>query len=143
MKNYHIMGFENVTTSYLLIHLYLTYDKISEKVYADTNYTMKELYDPKEPIEGFFDLIKTAMDISDVVERPYTPSQVLETSYNMIYQMGWYIDPFREWKNKTSSDKTWDSFKEDFSISHHDLQETHSPHNNMGTPTIWIIQWRP
>ena len=46
---------------------------------------MKAPYDIKLQIDNIFDQVKDGVEFSDAVNFPYTPTQVLNTAFNVLF----------------------------------------------------------
>ena len=101
LRNKHI-GYTNVTTLQLLTHLYIVYAKISAvDLEANTN-RMKAPYDVNLLIKTFFDQIEDAVEFA-AGNSPFTPVQVVNTAYNVIFSTGMFNNNCKIWKKNNSS----------------------------------------
>ena len=123
LRNRHI-GYANVTTLQLITHLYRTYAKINTGDLEANSTRMKERYDCNLPIETFFDQIEDAVEYASAGNAPFTPVQVVNTAFNVIFRTGLFNDDCKVWKRKPDADRTWVQFKIDFSIAHQELVES-------------------
>ena len=85
---------------------------------------MKAPYDVNLPIETFFDQIEDAIEYASAGNAPFTPVQVVNTAYNVIFTTGMFNDDCKIWKRKPAAAKTWIQFKIDFAIAHEELVES-------------------
>lgn len=100
-----VTGYANVTTRQLLEHMYSTYGKINPQTLAATDIRFRDNYTSSEPIESLFTRIEHCMDIVDTGKAPYSTEQVLENTYNLIFQTGVYELPCEEWNKKGDTEK--------------------------------------
>ena len=123
LRNRHI-GYANVTTLALLTHLYTVYAKINAADLEANTARMKVPYDVNLPIETFFDQVEDAVEFASAGNAPFTPVQVVNTAYNVIFNTGMFTDDCKIWKRKPAANKTWTQFKVDFAIAHEELVES-------------------
>ena len=123
LRNRHI-GYANVTTLALLTHLYTVYAKINTADLEANTARMKVPYDVNLPIETFFDQIEDAIEYASAGNAPFTPVQVVNTAYNVIFTTGMFNDDCKLWKRKPLNEKTWTQFKIDFALAHEELVES-------------------
>ena len=131
LRNRHI-GYANVTTLALLTHLYTVYAKINAADLEANTARMKEPYDVNLPIETFFDQIEDAVEFASAGNAPFTPVQVVNTAYNVIFTTGMFHDDCKLWKRKPAANKTWNQFKVDFAIAHEELVESNQTAQSAG-----------
>ena len=105
LRNRHI-GCTNVTALELLTHLYTVYAKISAADLEANTARMKVSYDVNLPIEIFFDQIEDAIELAAAGNTPFTPGQVVNTAYNVIFSTGIFNDDCKIWKRKPTAAKT-------------------------------------
>ena len=84
LRNIYI-GYANVTTLELITYLYTVYAKISAADLEANNTRMKVPYDVNLPINTFFDQIGDAVEFATAGNAPFTPVQVVNTAYNVIF----------------------------------------------------------
>jgi hypothetical protein len=118
------VGFQNRSTRDILDHLYSTYANISASQLLENDTQMKTSYGANQPIELFFDQIEDAVDFADAGESPYTPVQVTNIAYQLVFQTGLLPDECKLWKRRSVANKTWDAFKTEFALAHQELRET-------------------
>ena len=85
---------------------------------------MKDRYDCNIPIETFFDQIEDAVEFTAAGNAPFTPVQVVNTAFNVIFTTGMFNDDCKVWKRKPSDTRTWAQFKIYFAITHQELVES-------------------
>ena len=65
-----------------------------------------EQYDANEPFRTFIKRVKDAMETVEAVHCPCEPSQIVNKSFNTINRANTHPEWCREWKHKSSTDKT-------------------------------------
>jgi hypothetical protein len=118
-----LTGFAAVTTRAILDHLYTKYGRISPQDLEANDKRFKTAYDPAQPIETLFEQVSRAMDLADAAGAPYTPEQILNNAYSLVFQTGLYGDACREWRRLDVALKTWPRFQDHFMAAHEDLRE--------------------
>ena len=81
----HNISLVNVTIHDILKYLIDNYGNITPYDLEDNNKNMKEKWDATTPIEILFNQIKDAQDYTSAAGQPYTATQLLTTTYNLIY----------------------------------------------------------
>ena len=97
LRNRHI-GYADTTTLEILAHLYRTYAKINTADLEANATRMKGGYDCNIPIETFFDQIEDAVEFAAAGSTPFTPVQVDNTAFNVIFTTGTLNDDRKVWK---------------------------------------------
>ena len=108
----------------MLTHLYTVYTKIKPSDLEENDKRMKTAYDVNLLIEIFFDQTEDTIEFASTRNAPFTPMQVVNTSFNIISSTGMFQDYCKLWKQKPEADKTWNQFKIDFAIAHSELIES-------------------
>jgi hypothetical protein len=85
---------------------------------------MKQPYNPNEAIETLFHQIEESIDVADAAGAPYTPSQIVAISYNLIFGTGMFPEACHEWRRRVTNTRTWHSFKADFAAAHQDYRDS-------------------
>ena len=60
--------------------------------------------------EEFVEQIETAVDVV-ATQVPYTRQQIVSIAFTVVENAGIYYDGFKEWRQKDTADKTWETFK--------------------------------
>ena len=118
------IGYANVTTLQILTHLYSTYAHINTGDLEANTARMKERYDVNFPIENFFDQIEDAMEYAAAGNAPFSPDQVVNTAFHVIFTTGMFHDDCKLWKRRPALERTWANFKIAFSMAHQELLES-------------------
>ena len=123
LRNRHI-GYANVTTLELSTHIYTLYAKINAADLEKNTSRMKMPYDINFPIETLFDQIEDTIEFFAAGNAPYTPAQVVNVAYNVVFMTGMVNDDYKLWKSKPTAEKNWTQFKVYFAIAHEELVES-------------------
>jgi hypothetical protein len=75
-------------------------------------------------IETLFHQIEESIGIADAVGAPYTPSQMVAISYNLIFATGIFPEACREWRRRVTNTRNWHNFKADFAAAHQDYRDS-------------------
>jgi hypothetical protein len=116
-------GYLGVTTRDLLDHLIDRYGKITPADLETNKKRMNEPIDSTQTIDVFFKRIDDCIQYADDGEVPFTPEQILQTTYHAVSTSGHYNDACKIWRKKPAADKTWPLFKTYFAEEYHDLKE--------------------
>jgi uncharacterized coiled-coil protein SlyX len=108
----------------MLVHLYTTYGRLTPADIQNNNAAMKQPYNPDEPIKTLFHQIEESINIADAAGAPYTPSQIVAISYNLILATGMFPEACREWRRCVTNTRTLDNFKADFAAAHQDYRDS-------------------
>jgi len=123
-KRNKYVGYANVTTLQLLNHLYENYAKITRNNLCENDQRMNTAYDPNNPIEVLIDQIEDAINFAATGNVPYTPKQIVNVAYNLVFHTRVFNDEYKEWRKLPAVDQTWDQFETTFTQTHQDLQES-------------------
>ena len=82
---------------------------------------MKEPFNVPKPIEELFKQIEDATDFANAAGAPSNNSQELSRAYILVHRTGEYNDACRDWRKKTENEKTWETFKHNFTTAHRDM----------------------
>ena len=107
---HHITGYARTTARELVSHLYLTYGRITTAALLENNKCMHTPYDPTCPIEFLFRQVSDARDFADAGEPPYTDTQLVNITYQLLFNTGKYNEASREWRKKKKEDKIINSW---------------------------------
>ena len=58
------------------------------------------------------------MELVDSGITPYTPEQIINIAFNLIFDTGQFVDDFKIWKPHPAVDRTWGHFKVHYSFAH-------------------------
>ena len=97
-KRNKYVGYANVTTLQLLNHLYECYAKITHNNLRENDQRMNAPYDPNKPFEVLIDQIEDAIDYAAAGNMPYTPTQIVNAAYNLLFDTGVFADEYKEWR---------------------------------------------
>ena len=105
-----IMRFSRRTPRELIQHLERKYNKLTTTDIRQNDLAMKEPFDPTTEIELLFQRVEDcAALVADI--SPYSPRQILDCTYELLYDTGIFHEPCETWDRKPDVDKTWDNFK--------------------------------
>ena len=122
LRNKYV-GYANHTTKEILAYLYDSYAKITPTSLEANDKKLREQLDPAQPLEVFFTRIEECQEFASAGNTPYTPAQVLNVAYQVLFASGVYADGCKEWRKKALADKTWANLKTHFSNEYQDLKE--------------------
>ena len=71
-----------------------------------------------------FQQIEDAVVFAAAGQTPYSPEQVLNIAYQLIFRTGIFADDCKTWKRRPAPYKTWAQFKFDFKISYQEYSES-------------------
>ena len=86
------VGYLNVSTRNILKHLYYEYACISVDDFHNNDVSLKNAYDPDQPIESLFDQVGNALDYDASGNTPYSPAQVDATAFQLLFATGMFLD---------------------------------------------------
>lgn len=75
---------------------------------------MKQPITTETLFEDFVEQIEVAVE-AVAAQVPYTPAQIVCIAFTIVENLGLYYDGVKEWRRKTTGDKTWENFKVFFS----------------------------
>jgi hypothetical protein len=116
-------GYMGVSTRDLFDHLLDRYGKITPADIAECKRRINEALDSTHPIDIYFQTIDECIQYAADGQVAFTPDQILQTAYHTISTSGFYNDACKEWRKKTTADRTWPLFKSFFAAEHLDLKE--------------------
>jgi hypothetical protein len=118
------VGFGTRSPLQLLAHLYRNYAKITPADLDNNDRAMKTSCDVNQPIEVLYKQIEDAIEFADAGQTPYTPEQVLNIAYQLVYRTGIFADDCKIWKRQPGPYKTWPQFKIDFALAYQEYNES-------------------
>ena len=74
-------------------------------------------------IDVYFQRVEDAIQFAQDGKTPFTPAQIVQTEYHAINMTGSYYLELKEWREKVTADKKWESFKKVFTEEYHNLVE--------------------
>jgi hypothetical protein len=138
--SHRITGFANVTTRQMLVHLYANYGRLSPADLQANDTTMKERYDANQPIKTLFDQIKNSIDIADAATALYSPEQIVNIAYTLVFATGMFPEACRDWRRLPTVDKTWIRLKTDLAIAHQEFHDSQLTAHQTGYHSANTIQ---
>ena len=115
------IGYANITTLQMLMHLYSAYAKITEGDIEDNEKCMHADYDVNQLIEVLIEQIDDEVDMAAVADNPYSDEQVVAAAYNLVFKTGMFADDCKLWRRRVAVNKTWQKFKTYFTMAHQEL----------------------
>ena len=105
------VGYRNLTCLEVINHLKANYYKVTLTDLKDNTAHMNAPHNINEPFESINEKIETAVDFTAAGKVPYTPYQVVTTTYYLIFAMGYFTAVCCRWNQKPVASKTWEEFK--------------------------------
>ena len=85
---------------------------------------VSEEFDINEPFGACVLKIEDAMDVATAAKFPHTPQQIVTKSYNIMVKAQVLPEAsLREWRIKSTADKTWANFKLHFAKEVRDFKK--------------------
>ena len=113
LKDRHI-GFANISLRELFAFLFEAYGQISPQDLMHTTERLTTAWDPTTPFETLIDQVEDTMELADAGNQPFSPNQIVNTAYTLVFNTGLYFDECKDWDKKEPADKTWTNFKTHF-----------------------------
>ena len=79
-------------------HLYSTYANISASALQDNDKKLRAPYDSNQPFENLINQVKNAVDYASAGDMPYTPAQVVEISFQLVFKTSIFNDDYKLWR---------------------------------------------
>jgi hypothetical protein len=114
----YIIGIKDATTNGYNIPvrnmydwLFANYGRLTaiDKANNDTNFCKD--WDASIPFEAFTAHMEECVEIADAANTPYTPEQILDNAYNLVFKTGLYFDALKLWRHRPAVEQTWTNFK--------------------------------
>ena len=115
-----ISGYSNVTTKQLLNHVYNCYGQLTPQDLKNNNDEMNQPYNVTKPIETLYEQIEQARDVTISANAPYNEAQILNSVYNLVFNMNVFPETCKEWRRLPHAQKTWATLKIVFTEAHKD-----------------------
>jgi hypothetical protein len=117
------VGIGTRTPLELLAHLYTNYATITPVDLDDNDRAMKQPCDVNQPIEVLYKQIEDAINFAVTGQTPYSPAQVLNVTYQLVFRTGIFADECKIWELQPEVYKTWPQFKLDFAVAYQEYNE--------------------
>ena len=121
IRNRHT-GYANQTLRQILHYLFTAYGSLQPNELQLNQSKLQEPWDPNTPFELLIDQIEECMEIADAGGQPFTPTQIINTAYTLVFNTGMYFDECKTWRQLPNNDKTWTQFKTHFLEAQKDLR---------------------
>jgi hypothetical protein len=92
------VGIGTRTPLELMAHLYTNYGKITPADLDDNNCAMKQPCDVNQPIKVLYQQIEDTIEFAAAGQTPYSPEQVLNVAYQLIFRTGIFSDDCKIWQ---------------------------------------------
>ena len=119
---HRVYGFLNVTVIQMIYYLFQNYGKITPSDLVANEQRMKAPYDVSTPIEHLWAQIEDAIAFAGAADAPFSPIQVMNTAYDLLYRTGMFKDTCKEWRMLAMNLKTYARLKDMFTEEHRDLR---------------------
>jgi hypothetical protein len=120
-KDRHI-GFANISLRELFAFLFEAYGQITPQALMQTTARLTAPWDPTTPFEHLIDQVEDTMELADAGNQPFSPNQVVNTAYTLVFNTGLYFDECKEWDKQQTTDKTLTNFKTHFLLAQRTLR---------------------
>jgi hypothetical protein len=117
------VGIGTRTPLELMAHLCTNYAKITPADLDDNDRAMKQPCDVNHSIEVLYQQIEDAIEFAAAGQTPYSPEQVLNVAYQLIFRTGIFSDDCTIWKRQPAAYKTWPQFKVDFAVAYQEYSK--------------------
>ena len=97
LRHKHV-GYANVKTITMLNHLCDSYARITLIDLEENDKRLKESYDPNETFETLIDQVEDAMECAAAGKDPYTPRQIVNIAYTLLFNTGVCHDDCKTWR---------------------------------------------
>lgn len=118
--------YAKVTPLTLLTHLWTTYGTIDQADQTANEARMRKDWNPPNPIEELYEQLKEGQVFASKGKETISDGQLIRWGYEIILKTGLFNRDCEKWRKKPETDKTWDKFKEHFSIAEDDRDKNTS-----------------
>jgi hypothetical protein len=109
--NDNMVGYANISSRYMLDHLFETYGHITT-VNLEINFEhMRRAWDPQQPVESLFKQIQYCANYSEAGGVLICHPQQIKVGYAKIFATGHFMSACHRWNKKLTVEKTWTHFK--------------------------------
>jgi hypothetical protein len=119
------VGYNNRSLRELIAHIIGLYGNITPPEFKENDQWFNTPWDPNTPLESLISQIETAVEYANASNQAYTPTQVVNTAFTLIFNTGIYLDECKRWNQRDAAGQTWQDLKTFFS-----RQPTSSASNN-------------
>ena len=95
-----ITGYATVNVWTLIHHLLTTYGRITPNDLTHNDSKMRAPYQPDQPIETLFSQLEDAMAFAAAGGQAYSPEQVVNLAYALVFATGMYNDACKDWRSQ-------------------------------------------
>ena len=123
-------GFATVTTRQLIVHLLVTYAKITANDLMLNDDRMTTPWQVGSPFETLTTQIDDGAAFALSGQVPFTDKQLVKIAYKLVYDSGPQLSlACRDWRAKPEAAKTWLNFQVFFKEAHRDISPDATAHN--------------
>jgi hypothetical protein len=115
--------YAKVTPLMLLTHLWDTYGSIDQADQTANEARMRKDWHPPNPIEELYEQLIEGQNFASKGRETISDGQLIRWGYEIILKTGLFNRDCEKWRKKQEADKTWDNFKEHFSIAEDDREK--------------------
>jgi hypothetical protein len=110
LKN-KITGYNNVTISTLLTHLFTEYGEITASDLKANEERLQAEWDGVTPYEAIINRFDDCIDYAIQANSPFTASQILHKAELVVHNTGLYTDEMKEWDRIPAAQHNYENFK--------------------------------
>ena len=104
------IGYRKTTTRALIDHLYSTYADISASALQNNDARLRSLYESNQTFEKLIYKIENAVNYASTRDTPYTPSQIVEIDFQILFQTGLFNDDCKIWRRSSLHFQSYNNF---------------------------------
>ena len=116
-----IFAFANVTPEQIVTHMKVTYGQITPDDLAANMDTLKQPWNPNEPIESLWTRIRKCMTFAQAHD-PISDQTAVREAVHIFEQTGVFADALRDWRKKLPGDQTLATLTTDFNKANKERQ---------------------
>ena len=113
-------GYARVTPLKLMTHLWDSYGTIDDADHAKNEESMKQPWNPPEPIDTLFEQLKKGQEFAAKGNETISDSQLVCWGYQNIKNTGLFNRECEKWRKQPPAKKTWDDFINHFNTAYDD-----------------------
>ena len=127
----YISDLEDPSTQFLLVeplkilnHLWENFGEIDDGDLRENEVRMKTPWSPPAPIQDLFTQMKTGQDFAKKGGENIDDAQLVRLTYGIIEDTGMFNRELAKWREKKRSERTWTTFKKEFTKHAKNLAKT-------------------
>ena len=140
------VGYNNRSLRELIAHIIGLYGNITPPEFKENDQWFNTPWDPNTPLESLISQIETAVEYANASNQAYTPTQVVNTAFTLIFNTGIYLDECKRWNQRDAAGQTWQDLKTFFLQTTNELriqQQTAQRAGFHGANAAWGAQLPP